>query len=135
MKRNVHIGSTLEDFLEEDGLREEVYGEAAKRVVALQLREAMKASGTTVSEMARRMETSRSQVERVITPNSEFVTVGSLAKAARVMGYRLNMKLVKIQQKGGSARAVRQVVRSRNQGGKRAARDPSEICLAPFFVP
>ena len=124
MKRNVHIGSTLEDFLEEDGLREEVYGEAAKRVVALQLREAMKASGTTVSEMARRMETSRSQVERVITPNSESVTVGSLAKAARVMGYRLNMKLVKIQQKGGSARAVRRVVRSRNQGGKRRPETP-----------
>lgn len=124
MKRNVHIGSTLEDFLEEDGLREEVYGEAAKRVVALQLREAMKASGTTVSEMARRMETSRSQVERVITPDSEFVTVGSLAKAARVMGYRLNMKLVKIQQKGGSARAVRRVVRSRNQGGKRRPETP-----------
>ena len=135
MKRNVHIGSTLEDFLEEDGLREEVYGEAAKRVVALQLREAMKASGTTVSEMARRMETSRSQVERVITPNSESVTVGSLAKAARVMGYRLNMKLVKIQQKGGSARAVRRVVRSRKSRWKEAARDPSEICLAPFFVP
>lgn len=124
MKRNVHIGSTLEDFLEEDGLREEVYGEAAKRVVALQLREAMKASGTTVSEMARRMETSRSQVERVITPDSESVTVGSLAKAARVMGYRLNMKLVKIQQKGGSARAVRRVVRSRNQGGKRRPETP-----------
>jgi antitoxin HicB len=118
MKRNAHIGSTLESFLEEGGLREEVYGEAAKRVVALQLREAMKASGTTVSELARRMETSRSQVERVIAPDSESVTVGSLAKAARVMGYRLNMELVRIRQKGGSTHTVRRIVR-RSQGGKK----------------
>jgi transcriptional regulator with XRE-family HTH domain len=89
-----HVGSTLESLLEKDGTREDVYAEAVKRVIALQLREAMKRTGTSVSEMARRMTTSRSQVERVIGPQPETMTVATLAKAARAVGYRLDIKLI-----------------------------------------
>jgi hypothetical protein len=88
-----HIGTTLESVLKKDGTREDVYAEAVKRVVALQLREAMKRTNTSVSEMARRMTTSRSQVERVISPQRESVTVATLAKAARAVGYELDIKL------------------------------------------
>ena len=95
MTRNAHVGSTLESLLEQDGTREEVYAEAVKRIVALQLRQAMKRTRTTVSEMARRMTTSRSQVERVISEQPESVTVTTLAKAARAVGYELNIKLVR----------------------------------------
>jgi antitoxin HicB len=119
MKKKTHVGSSLESFLEEDGLREEVYAEAAKRVVALQLRKAMKATGTTVSEMARRMATSRSQVERVIGPESESVTLVSLAKAAHAMGYRLNMNLVKVS---AAARSSRALGRNSRAKGHRAQR-------------
>ena len=98
-----HIGSTLESLLEKDGTHEDVYAEAVKRVVALQLRAAMKRTKTSVSEMARRMTTSRSQVERVISPEAETVTVATLAKAARAVGYELDIKLT--PSRGGRRRA------------------------------
>ena len=87
------IGSTLESLLEKDGTREDVYADAVKRVVALQLREAMKRTNTSVSTMARRMTTSRSQVERVLSPERESVTVATLAKAARAVGCDLDIRL------------------------------------------
>jgi len=122
MKKRTHIGSSLESFLEEDGLREEIYAEAAKRIVALQLREAMKATGTSVSEMARRMETSRSQVERVIAPESESVTIVSLAKAAHAVGYRLNMSLVKVPARLRSSHSLqRRTGRGKTQVAHRTA--------------
>ena len=119
MNKKPHIGSTLESLLDQDGLREEVYGEAAKRVVALQLREAMKETGTTISEMARRMATSRSQVERVIALEAESVTVVSLAKAARAVGCELNMKLVKARVGKSSTIRLKRNVRASLGGKKR----------------
>ncbi|HEX2655726.1 MAG TPA: helix-turn-helix transcriptional regulator [Xanthobacteraceae bacterium] len=109
MSRKLHVGSTLEGLLEQDGTREEVYADAVKRVVALQLRQAMEQGGMTVSEMARRMTTSRSQVERVISPESESVTVATLAKAAHAVGYKLDIKLVPtrtLSSKRGKQRAT-----------------------------
>lgn len=119
MNKRTHIGSTLESFLEQEGIREDVYAEAAKKVVALQLREAMKETGTTISEMARRMATSRSQVERVIALESGSVTVVSLARAASAVGYKLNMKLVKARSKTGSTKILKRNVRASSLGKKR----------------
>lgn len=125
MNNKTNIGATLENFLEQEGLRDEVYAEAAKRIVALQLREAMKKTGTTVSEMARRMSTSRSQVERIIGLEAESVTVNSLAKAAHVVGYRLDMRLIKPNAKTRSKRVRVQTrhslsAKDRRQGERRA---------------
>lgn len=39
LKKNPHWGSTLEDFLDEDGIRETVKAQATERVVAWQLGE------------------------------------------------------------------------------------------------
>ena len=115
MTRNAHIGSTFEKLLEQDGTREEVYAEAVKRVVALQLRQAMKRTGMSVSEMARRMTTSRSQVERVISEKSESVTVTTLAKAARAVGYDLDIKLVRSR---AVARKLKKNVRTMSRRGR-----------------
>jgi antitoxin HicB len=119
MNKKTRIGSTLESFLEQEGIREDVYAEAAKKIVALQLREAMKETGTTVSEMARRMATSRSQVERVIALESGSVTVVSLARAASAVGYKLNMNLVKARSKTGLTRISKRSVRASSPGKKR----------------
>jgi len=88
------IGGTLEDLLEEDGLREEVYGLAQKRVLAWQIMQAMKKRGISKVEMAARMGTSRTQVDRLLDPDNNRVQLDTLQRAARAVGRTLKLELV-----------------------------------------
>jgi antitoxin HicB len=88
------IGSPFEDFLEEEGIREEVQAQALKEVLAWQIEQAMKAQSLTKSAMARRMETSRAQLDRLLDPTNTSVTLHTLQKAAAVVGRRLRLELV-----------------------------------------
>ena len=85
---------TLDDFLDEEGIREEVTLRAIKRVIALQLRQAMTERKMTLSGMAAEMETSRAQLNRVLDPNASNVTLDTLSRAARVLGRSLKVELV-----------------------------------------
>ena len=87
------IGSSFEDFLEQEGIREEVQEAAVKRVVAFQIAEAMKEQGITKVEMAEKLETSRSQLDRLLDPDNDKVTLGVLSKAANVVGRKLTLTL------------------------------------------
>ena len=66
MKRKSRIGSSFDDFLKDEGLYEEVAAKAIKRVIARQLGAVMRENHLTKSMLARRMRTSRSQLERVL---------------------------------------------------------------------
>ncbi len=90
-KRN--IGSSFDDFLEEEGLLEEATGGAVKRVIAFQLAEKMSESSISKTEMARRMATSRSALERLLDPNNPSVTLQTLQSAAQALGGRLSIEL------------------------------------------
>ena len=79
-KQNPHIGSTLDDFLKEEGIFEEVQTQAIKEVVAWQLAEAMKLRGVSKASMAKLLHTSRTQVDRLLDPESD-VTLSSLQRA------------------------------------------------------
>ncbi|WP_348771021.1 hypothetical protein [Pannonibacter phragmitetus] len=61
-------GTLFEDFLKEEGIHEEATEQAVKRVLAFQLAEAMKAQKISKVEMARRLQTSRSQLDRLLDP-------------------------------------------------------------------
>src|SRR5512137_1859147 len=87
--RNKHIGSSFHDFLKEEGIHEEATSHAIKRVIAWQLSEAMKAKKISKSEMARRMKTSRTQVERFLDPENDSVQLNTIQKAAAIVGKRL----------------------------------------------
>jgi antitoxin HicB len=91
---NPHVGSSLESFLEEDGIREEVEDLAQKRVVAWQIEEAMKKSGIKKVELAARMQTSRTQVDRLLDPANNKVQLDTLQRAARAVGRTLKLELV-----------------------------------------
>ena len=56
----------LETFLSEDGIREAVKTEAMTRVVAWQLTQEMERLGMTKAALAKRMHTSRAQVDRIL---------------------------------------------------------------------
>jgi antitoxin HicB len=94
MKKKGRIGSSLDDFLREEGIYEEVTARAIKRVIARQLGVLMQEQGLTKSELAKRMETSRAQLDRLLDPENESVTLGTLTRAAHAVGRNLRMELV-----------------------------------------
>jgi len=87
-----HIGSSFDDFLEEEGLLEECKEEAAKRVLVWQLEREMKKQSLTKEQVAKRMHTSRAAVDRVLDPRKPS-TLRSLTAAARAVGKRLKVSL------------------------------------------
>lgn len=91
---NPHIGSTFESFLEEQGILEEVDVLAQKRVIAWQIEQAMDEQGITKVEMAERMHTSRTQVDRLLDPDNNKVQLDTLQRAAKAVGRALKVELV-----------------------------------------
>lgn len=87
------VGGLFEDFLKEQGVYEETTEHAVKRVLAFQIAQVMKEQNITKVEMARRLETSRSQLDRLLDPDNDRVTLGVLSRAARVLGRSLNLEL------------------------------------------
>lgn len=94
MSTNAHIGSSFDDFLQEEGLLEEVNAIAAKRIIAWQIAEAMKLSGITKTEMAARMNTSRASLNRVLDANDTGLTLETLSRAAAALGRRVRFELI-----------------------------------------
>ena len=94
MKTKGRIGSSIDDFLKQEGIYEEVTACAIKRVIAGQLDALMQDEGITKSELARRMKTSRTQLDRLLDPGNESVTLGTLTRAAQAVGRQLKMELV-----------------------------------------
>ena len=94
MKHSPHVGSTLDDFLREDGSRDAVQAIAAKRVLTFRLEQSMKRARLTKTEMARRMRTTRAQLDRLLDPDNPSTTLQTLVKAAGAAGKRLRISRV-----------------------------------------
>ena len=88
------IGSSFDDFLKEEGIYEEVSARAIKRVLARQLDALMIEQKITKAELARRMKTSRAQLDRLLDPQNESVTLSTLTRAAHAVGRHLRVELV-----------------------------------------
>ncbi len=93
-KRTGKVGSSFDDFLKEDGIYEGVTARAIKRVLVRQLDDLMKREEISKTELAARMKTSRAQLDRLLDPANESVTLGTLARAAQAVGRHLRMELV-----------------------------------------
>ena len=87
-----HLGSTLDDFLEEEGVRAEFEVRAVKEVIARQIQQAMTERSISKARMAAQMGTSRAQLDRLLDPSRD-VTLSTLARAARVVGRTLRVEL------------------------------------------
>jgi hypothetical protein len=94
MTKNEHWGSSLDDFLREEGIYEEVTTAAIKSVIAYQLAEEMKRQGLTKKKMAELMQTSRAQLDRVLDPDNGSATLETLQRAAKIVGRQLRVELV-----------------------------------------
>jgi len=93
-KKNSAIGSSLDDFLEAEGVREEFEALAIKEVIAWQIMQAMEERKISKARMAQLMNTSRAQIDRLLDPSSGNVTLETLARAAQVVGRHLRLELV-----------------------------------------
>ncbi len=87
------IGSSFDEFLKADGIYVDVQAVAIKRVLSWQLQQAMEAAHISKAEMARRMQTSRSHLDRLLDPDNERVQLDTLMKAAAAVGKRVRIEL------------------------------------------
>ncbi len=88
-----HIGSSLDDFLEEEGFFDEMQALAVKEVVVWQLTEAMEKQSLSKARLAALLKTSRSQVDRLLDPTRD-VTLSTLLRAAALVGRKVQIELV-----------------------------------------
>lgn len=91
---NAHIGAGIDDFLEEEGIRDEFQARAVKEVIAWQLVQAMKDRNISKRQLASLMKTSRTQIDRVLDPENGNVTTETLQRAAAFVGRKVEIELV-----------------------------------------
>jgi len=93
-KRNPHVGSSFEDYLREQGTLEETTASAIKSVLAWQLEQAMAEESMSKVQMAKAMNTSRSQLDRILDPENDKIQLDTLIAAAKAVGRELRIELV-----------------------------------------
>ncbi len=87
------IGASFAEFLDEQGIREEVESQAVKELIAEQVSAAMKEEGLSKVAMAQRMHTTRAQLDRLLDPANPSVTLATLQRAAKAVGRHLTIAL------------------------------------------
>ena len=92
--RTKHIGSRLDDFLKTEGVYARSHALAMKRVLAWQVQTLMAKQRLSKVEMARRMKTSRAQLDRLLDPDNTSITLQTMEKAAVALGKALKVELV-----------------------------------------
>ena len=91
--KHKNIGASFDSFLDDEGIREQVENIAIKRVVAFQIKAEMEKKQLTRTELAKKMHTSRSSLNRLLDPEDEAITFKTLKKAASVLGKKLIIQL------------------------------------------
>lgn len=94
MKLQQGIGSSFDDFLQEEGMLGKAEAVAFKRVIAFQLEETMAKEHITKTEMAKRMKTSRSAIDRLLDPLNTSITLATIESAVAAMGKRLQIQVI-----------------------------------------
>ena len=98
-----HIGSELDDFLEECGIKEEVHLRYKKSVLVEGLLKVMKAKKITQTELAKRMRTSRSEIHRMLDPDNTSANLETLDRMASALGLDFQMKTVSLRRHAKAA--------------------------------
>jgi DNA-binding Xre family transcriptional regulator len=91
--KHKNIGASFDSFLDDEGIREQVEDIAIKRVIAFQIRAEMEKKHLTKTELAKKMQTSRSSLNRLLDPEDEAITFKTLKKAANVLEKKLVIQL------------------------------------------
>lgn len=68
-----------------------------KEVIAWQVAQAMRERGISKTEMAGAMQTSRTQLDRLLDPSNTGVALHTLYRAAAVLGKRLRVEMKDVE--------------------------------------
>jgi antitoxin HicB len=88
-----HVGSSLDDFLKEEGLLTSCEANALLRVVTWQIGQEMKRRRISRTKLASRMKTSRTTLDRLFAADQSPVSLQLLERAALALGRRLKVEL------------------------------------------
>jgi antitoxin HicB len=121
-KRALRTGGSLEATLAADDLLQDAEAVAIKRVLAWQLEKSMKSQGVSKQALAARMSTSRSQLDRLLDPENSAVQLDTVARAARALGKRLDIRLVDWRASRRRGRQADSVGRALRPGKPRSGR-------------
>ncbi|WP_017294650.1 XRE family transcriptional regulator [Geminocystis herdmanii] len=91
---NQYLGSNFDNFLEEEGLLVEVEATAIKKIIAYQIEQEMNKLGWTKTEMAKKMNTSRSSLEHLLDPQNASINLQTITKATSTLGKKLRIELI-----------------------------------------
>lgn len=94
MQQNSPWGPTLESFLEKEEMLEEANAYATKKILAWQISEAMKEQGISKSDMAKKMKTSRSSLDRLLDPDNGSLNLTTMERAATALGRKVMIQLI-----------------------------------------
>ena len=117
-----HSGSDFDNFLEEEGIREEVAAVAVKRVLAWQLRQAMRDQHKTKKTMAQELQTSRSQLDRLLDPRNISVSLETIIRAAGVLGKRVVIQISDVNRNRLTKHLAKQAAPVGSHGSRRTTR-------------
>lgn len=88
---NPHRGSSLDSLLEEEGMLEHCEAVAIKRNIAFSILDALKEQNLTQADLARKMNTSKAAINRLLNPRNTSITLHTLLKAASTLGKKVNL--------------------------------------------
>ena len=91
---NKYIGSSFDSFLEEENLLAETGAEALKRVIAWQIKEFIETNHINKTSFAKKMHTSRSQLDRLLDPANTNISLKALVSTANAMGKHVEIRLI-----------------------------------------
>src|SRR5687768_10538391 len=93
MAKNKHLGSNFEEFLDEEAIRADVEMLAIKKIIAVRLAQAMKKKANNKLQLAKKLETSRTQIDRLLDPDDTGVTLSSMVRASKALDLDLLVRL------------------------------------------
>ena len=88
-----HLGSDFEDFLDREGILEECRASAIKFQIARELEREMSKQKISKAEMAKRLNTSRTGIDRLLDPENTSITLNTMAKVAHLLGKKIQFAL------------------------------------------
>lgn len=91
--KNPHDGSTLDSFLEKEGILEHTRSVALKRVIAYRILDILEENNITQTELARRMNTSKTAINRLLNPNNSSITLNTILKAIEALGKTIHISI------------------------------------------
>lgn len=94
MKKNTHIGSDFEDFLKEEGIFDEVEATAIKKILAAEIQKKLKEKHLTKTLMAKKLNTSRSSLDRMLNPFDIAITLKTIIRIVHALNMNIQLELI-----------------------------------------